>query len=321
MVVRELVERYVEYIGAVRGLATATVDAYAGDLGAFVGCCGEVEVDAVDAAMVRRHVRLLTQEGLAPASINRKLSALKGLFRFAEQAGFAHGNPTTVVRSVKLPGRLPNVLFERETRDLLAGDADDFAAWRDKAVLEILYSTGCRVAELCGMDVDDVAIKRGTVLVHGKGGRDRYVFLGDSAREVTVHYLALRSAFLWRRGVQRQKALILNLRGGRLTTRGASRIVARAGSDAGIEKPLAPHALRHSFATHVLNAGADIRVVQELLGHRRLSTTQVYTHVGLDRLKAVYAQAHPHAANRRPTRSGAGAGTAVDEHDEVEDER
>lgn len=295
------VARYLEYLARVRSLATATVDAYANDLRSFVAFSDSQSVDQVeevDTRLVRGWIRRLGDEGLAATSVNRRLSAVKGLFAFLEREETIAANPVASVRSLRTPKRLPEVLFEQEMEQLLSFPTNDFASLRTRVLLELLYSTGARIAELCGANVDDIALRRRTLLVHGKGARDRIVFIGDTADEHLRAYLAARHAFLTDRGLTRQKALIVNLRGGRLTPRGAADIIARRLEESGLGRYLTPHGFRHSFATHILNHGADIRVVQELLGHARLSTTQVYTHVGVDRLRRIYRDAHPHARTR-----------------------
>ncbi len=295
------VERYIAYLERVRGLATASIQAYKNDLLAFVQYCEEQEITAsadVHDGLLRRWVRLLTEQGLAATSVNRRLSALKGFFSFLEQEGITRKNPAASIRSVRTPKRLPETLFEREMAQLLEFPAEDFASLRTRSLLELLYSTGARISELCNANVDDLVFRKRALLVHGKGKKDRYVFLGNSAFTYLKEYLPYRHEFLTRRGLAEQKALLVNLRGGRLTPRGAALIIGKRVSDAGLAKYLTPHGFRHSFATHLLNHGADIRIVQEMLGHRSLSTTQVYTHVGMERLKRVYEDAHPHARRK-----------------------
>ena len=179
-------------------------------------------------------------------------------------------------------------------------------AARDRAVFEFLYSTGCRVAEATALGVRDIDFRQSHVRVRGKGGKERLVFLGQVAAEALKEYLQLRRDNV---GLSPHDAdaLFLNLRGGRLTTRGIRYILNRYAQERGWTKPVTPHTFRHSFATHVLDAGADIRVVQELLGHASLSTTQVYTHVGLEKLRRVYRQAHPHAKRRDAEIGGTGS--------------
>ncbi|MDA3950867.1 MAG: tyrosine recombinase [Spirochaeta sp.] len=294
--------RYVDYLRRVRGLADASIRAYENDLRSFAEfgtAAGVDRVETVDLTLVRRWVRSLSEQGLAATSVNRRLSAIKGFFAFIDGEGRISGNPAQAVRSVRTPRRLPETMFEREMEQLLDFPADDFPALRTRALLEVLYSTGARISELCNANVDDLNVRKRALLVHGKGKKDRYVFLGHSAFTHLRAYLPYRHEFLMRRGLAEQKALFVNLRGGRLTPRGAAQIIGKRVTESGLAKFLTPHGFRHSFATHLLNHGADIRIVQEMLGHSSLSTTQVYTHVGMDRLRRIYRDAHPHARRQQ----------------------
>jgi integrase/recombinase XerC len=213
---------------------------------------------------------------------------VRSCFRFLARRGVLAANPARQVRGPRLGRRLPSFLPVDETAALL-GPAPEpsLAGARDRALLELLYSSGLRVAEGCGLDLDDLDEARRTVRVLGKGGRERVVPVGETALEAL-------GAYLERRG-RRRGPLFLNARGGRLTTRSAHRIVRARAREAGIGQRVTPHTLRHSFATHMLGAGADLRLIQELLGHRRLSTTQRYTHVSPEHLMRVYDAAHPRA--------------------------
>ncbi len=302
MKLSDAVDRYIDYLSAVRRLSPATVGAYATDLRSFLQFLQSADianVQDVQVAEIRRWVRTMGSEGMAATSVNRRLSAVKGFFSYlVTQEELLTANPAVAVRSVKTPRRLPPTLFEGEMESLLSIESRSFAGARTRALLELLYSTGARISEVCNADVDDLVFRRRALLVHGKGSRDRFVFLGDAAFQALRDYLPLRHEFLVQRGLVKRQALFINLRGGRLTPRGVAGIIAKRITDTGLQKYLTPHGFRHSFATHLLNHGADIRVVQELLGHRRLSTTQVYTHVGMDRLRQVYREAHPHGRRR-----------------------
>lgn len=302
--IREEIARYLDYLTTVRGLASASIRAYENDLKSFATFCTDVdvaEVRTVTSQVVRRWVRVLTDQGLAATSVNRRLSALKGFFAFLQRDGSVSANPAQAVRSVRTPQRLPETMFEREIDTLLDTPTKDFPSLRTRVLLELLYSTGARISEICNANVDDLNVRKRAILVHGKGKKDRYVFLGRNAFEYLKTYLSYRHEFLMRRGLAKQKALLVNLRGGRLTPRGAAQIIGKRVTEAGLGKYVTPHGFRHSFATHLLNHGADIRIVQEMLGHSSLSTTQVYTHVGMDRLRRIYRDAHPHARRRMRT--------------------
>ncbi|MFO8043811.1 MAG: tyrosine-type recombinase/integrase [Alkalispirochaeta sp.] len=297
----EDVQRYLDYQRTVRGMADTSLRAYQADLRGFLEFAREAEISsasAVNAKLLRRWVREMGDRGLAATSVNRRISAIRGFLGFLAREGVIPGNPAEVLRSVKTPKRLPETLFESEIDTVLQVEGHDFTATRTRFLLETLYSTGARISELCSANVDDLVPRRRALLVHGKGSKDRYVFFGTGAYTAMKAYLPLRQEFLTRRGLQDQKALILNLRGGRLTPRGAADIIVRRLQESGLGKYLTPHGFRHSFATHLLNHGADIRIVQEMLGHSSLSTTQIYTSVGMERLRTIYRDAHPHA--RRP---------------------
>ncbi|WP_455381753.1 tyrosine-type recombinase/integrase [Salinispira pacifica] len=291
---------YLDYLTSVRNLSGATVKAYRGDILAFSGwleVTGRKEAD-VDLEAMRAYVGHLSREGAATSTVNRVISALKGYFRFQVRQGFRAASPLEGVRGLKRSGNLPDFLFEEEMERVVAVEGGRFVDLRDRAILEVLYSTGCRVGELVGINMSDVDRRRARILVHGKGRKDRLVFLGGGASEALYDYVAIRAERLRNLGRIEESALFLNHLGRRLTQRGVRTIVERRMMQTGIAKHTSPHTFRHSFATHVLDNGADIRVVQELLGHASLSTTQVYTHLGLGRLKEIYSQAHPHARVR-----------------------
>jgi integrase/recombinase XerC/integrase/recombinase XerD len=310
---RERAEEYLSYLGSVRNLSAATVQAYRRDITDFLSDVWQHQEagEDIDRDTVRSYVARLSRRGLSRASINRTLSALKGFFRFLVKHEVIQTSPAADIRSLKGSGELPGFLFDEEVENLLGISGDDFASLRDRAIFETLYSTGCRIAELTAVNVADVKLRRGRMLVHGKGSKDRLVFLGDRAVRALEAYVPERAALLERRGAGHTDALFLNAAGRRLTGRGVALILEKRMQEAGITKHASPHTLRHTFATHLLERGADIRVVQELLGHAKLSTTQVYTHLGLGRLKEIYAQAHPHgrtaraAGTRRPGAGGA----------------
>ncbi len=306
-------EEYLAYLESVRNLTGSTVRAYRRDIGDFLAWVwqNQDEDDDIDRDTVRAYIAHLTRDGFSRASINRMLSALKGFFRFLVKHNVLETSPAAEIRSLKGSGDLPGFLFDEEVENLLGITGDDFKSLRDRAIFEILYSTGCRLAELTAVDLRDVEIGRGRMLVHGKGRKDRLVFLGDRAVRALLAYLPAREALLKRRGMDELRALFLNAQGRRLTGRGVALILEKRIQEAGITKHASPHTLRHTFATHLLERGADIRVVQELLGHAKLSTTQVYTHLDLGRLKRIYAEAHPHGAM-------SGAEDTGNRHDESE---
>lgn len=289
--------RFLEYLRAVRGLSPQTIRSYETDIRAFTRWRVQSALQDVpeDREMLRAFVAAETRAGKSAKSIARALSALSGLFRFEKRMGFRETLPTESLRRPKQQKKLPEVLDLHEIEQVLQVKGNGMQARRDRAILEMLYSTGCRVGELCTMQLSEVDMKRGRLVVHGKGSKDRVVFLGAPAKKALGAYLPHRAALLSRLGKQSATPLFVNLRGGTLSPRGVFGIVEKRCAEAGIAKRVTPHTFRHSFATHVLDDGADIRVVQELLGHSRPSTTQIYTHVGIAGLKRVYSQAHPHA--------------------------
>lgn len=253
---------------------------------------GEVEPDSIRAEHVRNYLAELLRRGSSRATVQRRLFAIKAYFRWRELS-LGRPSPVSTMRSPKAEQRLPPVLNERDAMALIEADRsiNSRVRLRDRAILEVLYSVGLRVSELVNLDWRDIDEQLGLVMIRsGKGKKDRLVPIGEPALE------ALRA---WRKIVpglaSQDRPLITNLRGRRLTARAVQKIVAGRLIAAGISTPITPHGLRHSFATHMLNAGADLRSIQEMLGHSSLATTQRYTHVSVRHLKEVYRRAHPRA--------------------------
>jgi len=288
-------ERYLQYLRHVRHLAENTLQAYRRDLELYFSFLEDRSWsrEKVDIGKARAFVGFLSRRGLSSRSINRVLSAVRGYYSFSQKVGEQSPSPFASLRSLPVDGKLPSFLFEEEVEKLLSPEPADFWELRDFLIVELLYSTGCRVAELASMNITDFDLKGHSVRVLGKGGKERLVFLGSHARARLWDYLHGRRLQRAKPG-DGERALLLNRRGGRLSVRGIQRIVGKLGSSA-VQKPASPHTFRHSFATHILNRGADIRIVQELLGHASLSTTPVYTHLDTERLRRVYRTAHPHA--------------------------
>jgi tyrosine recombinase XerC len=309
-----VLERYLQYLAHVRHLSANTLSAYRRDMELYLAFLQEQELtlEQTDLGTARSFVGYLSRRGLSSRSINRVLSAVRGLYRFLERVGVEVKNPFASIKSLKIDGRLPAFLFEEEIDQLLdAGEPQDFWQLRDLLILELLYSTGCRVSELASADLADLDLKEATLRVLGKGNKERIVFIGKAAFKRLREYLLRRKALRFG-DADGRRALLINRRGGRLTVRGIQVIIDRLFERSPLDKTATAHTFRHSFATHVLRGGADIRVVQELLGHASLSTTQVYTHLDLKRLQKVYGSAHPHASRRVPvgrkTRGDSGRG-------------
>lgn len=249
---------------------------------------GEFEISKIDYLLLRKYLAHIKTKGYSKRTVARKLASLRSFFRFLYKEGYIKVNPITSLSTPKLDKKLPIFLDEKEAVKLVETPrGQDPGSLRDKAVLETLYSTGIRVGELVGMNVENIDFISGVVKVCGKGKKERLAPIGDKALRSIRAYLDKRR--------RNTKAVFLNKSGARITDRGIRRIVGKYIHIASLRENVSPHTLRHSFATHLLNKGADLRSVQELLGHANLSTTQIYTHVTTERLKSVYEKAHPRA--------------------------
>ena len=250
--------------------------------------------ERITTRLVRAWVAWLSEQGFARTTVARRLAALRSWFRFLCREGVLTANPAEGVRGPRQEKKLPHFLTGNEiTRLLATPEGDSPLVLRDRAMLETLYSGGLRVGELVGLTLDDLDLDGGTVTVRGKGKRERIAILGEPAVAAIQAWLEARGAVV--RIPARQRAVFLNHRGGRLSVRSVGRLLEKYLAQAGLDPRTSPHTLRHSFATHLLDAGADIRGVQELLGHRSLTTTQIYTHVSTQRLQDSYQKAHPRA--------------------------
>ena len=302
------VGRFLAYLRDQRHVSPQTLRAYESDLAQFGVFLAEEHVggpppaaEELDLLAVRGFVAHLHRGGLRKSSIARKLSAVRSFLQHAQREGRIDSNPGKSVPTPRLPRQLPKNLTVDETAVLLdAIDDDDVVSRRDRAILELLYAAGLRVGELAALDVGDLDLGSCLVRVMGKGRKERIVPFGSKAKQSLERWLEV--AFPLRARGDAPEALFLNLRGGRLTDRSVRRILDRRLREAAVEAKISPHGLRHSFATHMLGSGADLRAIQELLGHASLSTTQRYTHVGVEALMQVYDKAHPRA-RRKASRS------------------
>lgn len=299
----DVVEAFLHHLAVERGSAVNTLAAYRSDLARYVdhlGARGAGDLAAVREADVAAFVPALRGPplNLAASSASRALAAVRGLHRFALRDDLV---PVDVARDVAppaLPAKLPRALSVDQVEQLLAGCIGDGPlALRDRALLEVLYSTGARISEAAGIDLDDLDAAARTVLLRGKGGKQRVVPVGRPALAAVDAYLVRARPGLATRG-RGSPALLLNARGARLSRQSAWHVLRGAAEASGLTAEVSPHTLRHCFATHLLSGGADVRVVQELLGHASVSTTQVYTHVTVDTLREVYATSHPRALRR-----------------------
>ena len=294
-----LLERFLIYLRATRNASPYTVKNYGTDIGQFLDYCREREINSlaqVDRSLLRNYLAELDAVGYAKASIARRLAELRSFGEFLVLENGWERNSFRLVSAPRIPKRLPRYLTVAEVEALLAvPDTATPRGLRDQAIIEVLYGAGLRVSELAGLDVMDVDLVQAQVRVMGKGAKERIGLLGRLAVQAVRVYL--RQGWPELVGKQSTGALWLNHRGGRLTVRGVALILSKAGEQAGVRTPVSPHILRHSFATHLLDGGADLRVVQELLGHASLATTQIYTHVSQSRAREVYRRAHPRASS------------------------
>ena len=328
---RNAIEEYLTHLRAERDASAHTLRNYRVDLRQFLGYLEEraaggssPRAEQVDHLAIRGFLARLHGARLAKASVGRKLATLRSFFRFLCRQGRLTANPADLVRGPRLPVRTTPHLSVDEVFQLLAAPAGAAPATspkprgpaaalraRDRAVLELFYASGLRIGELVALAIPDVDLREGLVRVQGKGRKERIVPVGRQACDALRAYLDVRGGIPApaTKGPRDPEALFLNHRGGRLSVRGVSRLVLASLLKSGLGKKITPHGLRHSFATHLLDAGADLRAIQELLGHARLSTTQRYTHVGLDKVLEVYDRAHPRARSSGRPRSADNSGT------------
>jgi integrase/recombinase XerD len=297
---RFYLERFEDYLRFERGLSSTTAAAYATDLGQFVTYAEALGHDSaanIDTAELREFVYSLNTSGLAPSSIRRKISALRSYFGFLLAEALITSDPSELLEGPKAGRQLPTVLTAAEVETLLAVPEEDAPlALRDWAMLELMYASGVRISEVVTLRLRDVDMQEGLIRVRGKGSKERIVPFGQAAREALAAYLdGARPALAQAGGRRSGGALFLGRRGRPLTRKAAWQIVRRQVMRAGIQKRVTPHTLRHTFATHLLQCGADIAAVQEMLGHADISTTQIYTHLDRSYLSEVHRRYHPRA--------------------------
>lgn len=292
------IDRYLVRLRDARGASKHTLQAYGADLAAFSAFCEERGIDhptQLKPRALRAWLARLEDAQLAGTTVQRKLSSVRGLLKWLVQEGVLEASPALGLRRRRVARSLPGVLSEREIEALLsAPDTSTPQGLRDQALLELMYSAGTRASETVGLDRSDLDLASGTARVLGKGGKERLVALGRYAVRALEDYLAAPERP--RPRASAEEAVFLGPTGARLSVRTLERVVERCCLRAGIVRRATPHTLRHSFATHLLDRGADLRSVQELLGHAHLVTTQIYTHLSIERLREVYDQAHPRAS-------------------------
>ena len=300
---KQSIKRFLRYLSVERNCSEMTIKSYREDLEVLVeylddargGCPAPAAITPQD---LRAFVAAMHEAGYAKSSISRKLACLRSFFRFAQREGTCESNPAKPLRNPRRERKLPHFLTGPEIGKLLAAPkAGELSGIRDRAILETLYSAGLRVSELVGINLTDLDLQDGFVRVRGKGKRERLAPLGSHAVKAIKRWMKVRNP-------EKSDAdtLFLNKFGRRITTRSIGRMLEKYLRETGLDSRTSPHTLRHSFATHLLDGGADIRSVQELLGHKSLVTTQIYTHVSTANLKKVYERAHPRA--RKPKTAG-----------------
>jgi integrase/recombinase XerC len=302
-----VVDQFVEYLQTTKDSSPNTVKSYLSDLDQYCEFleAKKIAVEAADHLAIRAFLGTLHAETKATTRA-RKLASIRALYAFLYKRGKVKQNPGRLVMAPKKPKSLPKVVPIDDVMALLSVSGDDARGRRDQAILEVLYGGGIRVSELAGMDVEDWDLHSNLIRVLGKGRKERIVPLGSKAKEALVRYLEKRDELLAAGGgSDDEKAMFLNYLGGRLSTRSVARMIDEVVLACALKRHVHPHALRHSFATHLLDGGADLRVIQELLGHASLSTTQRYTEVSWDRLQAVYDKAHPRAIAEGPAEDAA----------------
>ena len=285
----EYIENFLGYLRKEKDVSEHTIRAYRKDLDEFARYLDVEDIRDVDVMDIRGFLAAQAERRLSRATLSRKMAAVRSFFSYLCREGVLELNPARVVPSPGMTRKHPVFLSVDEVFGLVEEPVGEgFIPSRDRAILELLYSSGLRVSELVGLDVDDINVTEGVVRVKGKGRKERLVPVGGAALRAVKSYMTERVLIR-----KRDRALFLNARGGRLTDRSVRRIVVKYARRHGISKNVGPHTLRHTFATHLLHEGADLRVIQELLGHASLSTTQKYTHLDIRHLMDVYDDAHP----------------------------
>ena len=291
-------DKYIIYLSKERNLSHHTISNYNRDLIQLLAFLNEkkIKIENLTHNVARMFLITLERKNYSRRSIFRKIAACRSFYRYLVEIEAIAGNPWELITTPKLEKRLPNFLYIDEMIKVLDSfDMKKPLEIRNKAIVEIIYGSGMRVSELTGLDMNSVDLSRGEINVFGKGSKERIVIIGSKAIDALNLYLNFVRPKLIRRKSEKQRALFLDKFGDRLTTRSVQRIISQIGKRLNMQKKLTPHTLRHTFATHLLSGGADLKTVQELLGHASLSTTQIYTHVTKERLKSIFKQAHPRA--------------------------
>lgn len=293
---RQEISDFLQYLHAEKGYSPHTIEAYRSDLEQLSDSLagdGSGDLLAADSDAIRRYLGGMVRHGYSKRSIERKLASFRAFYRFQRRTGAVASDPAAALAAPKREARLPEYLRVDEIAAVIRSIPDEtILGCRDKAIVELFYATGMRLGELVGLSLGQIDRVRGLITIHGKGGKERLAPVGKLARESLQRYLDRRRELNPATG---EKAVFLNNRGKRLSSRGVQLLIGKHLRRISEKEKLSPHILRHSFATHLLDNGADLQAVRELLGHSSLSTTQLYTHVSRDHLKKIYRQAHPRA--------------------------
>lgn len=285
------IEKFIRYLEIEKNFSPHTIINYKLDLRDFDKFVAGTELEKIDYLSLRKYLAVLKEKNFNNRTVARRLSALRSFFRFLCREGYLKTNPILMLSSPKLEKRLPQFMTEEEVGRLIeaafARTPKDSSGLRDRAILEIFYSSGLRISELVGLNLEDIDFISGILKIRGKGKKERIVPVGETALTAAKKYLDARK--------KKSEVLFLNNHGRRIGARGVRFVLAKYLKASGAKPGVSAHTFRHSFATHILNRGADLRTVQELLGHANLSSTQIYTHLTTDKLKSVYDKAHPHA--------------------------
>lgn len=285
------IEKFVRYLEIEKNYSPHTILNYKLDLQGFNKFITGTDLEKIDYLSLRKYLAVLKEKNLGNRTVGRRLSSLRSFFKFLTRESYIKTNPMLMLSSPKLEKHLPSFMTEDEVYKLIesafAKDKDDLLGLRDRAILEAFYSSGLRISELVGLNLDDIDFISGILKIRGKGKKERIVPMGETALLAIRRYLDKRK--------KQAEGIFLNNNGRRITSRGVRFVLVKYLKAAGVKPGVSAHTFRHSFATHLLNRGADLRTVQELLGHANLSTTQIYTHLTTEKLKSVYDKAHPHA--------------------------
>ena len=303
------VNEYLSYLESVKGCSARTVEAYRNDLLRYANYCDNhgIAPERAVSYEVQSFIAELSAQRMAASSVNRCLSSVRGFYRWMIRFNKREDNPCSALKNVKAPVKLPSVLWENEMADFAALPETAGILWpvRDKALILTMYSAGLRVSEVVSLSMEKISGSLDEARITGKGGKMRYVFFSEEAKTAIAEYLPQRKARLEMTGInEKNGALFISRKGMPISVPGVRWIISRYAQYSGLGKNIHPHSLRHSFATHLVNSGCDVRVVQEMLGHSSLSTTQRYTHVNIENLKKVYSASHPHGKTALKIKEG-----------------